>query len=119
MDENGAPAATDPETGEPVTGGETAAPGTGETMDSGDWPLDPETGEPLPPELVDPDAGATEAPDMADPGAAAPETPETQPSGGGDPAARRFRHRRRRDRSGPGRGLRHRELTGGRRMRDE
>ena len=90
VDENGDPAATDPETGEPVTGGETTAPGTGDTVDSGDWPLDPETGEPLPPELVDPDAGATEAPDTTDPGAAAPETPDTQPSGGetqqpGDP----------------------------------
>ena len=90
VDENGDPAATDPETGEPVTGGETTASSTGETVDSGDWPLDPETGEPLPPELVDPAAGATEAPDTTDPGAAAPETPDTQPSGGetqqpGDP----------------------------------
>ena len=90
VDENGASVVTDPETGEPVTGGETTDPGTGETVDSGDWPLDPETGEPLPPELVDPGTGETEAPDMTNPGAAAPETPDTQPSGGetqqpGDP----------------------------------
>ena len=90
VDENGDPIATDPETGEPVTGGETVGPGAGETADPGDWPLDPVTGEPLPPESVNPDTGEAVPPDTGetdpdtDPsaGADAPETPDTQPSGG-------------------------------------